>query len=158
MGMGHTEQLFPFESSSEAETRHLGRRFGGVLSKGDIVALVGDLGAGKTQFVKGVASHFGVDERDVSSPTFTIAHEYQPSVSKLDDDTIRLVHMDLYRLKNEEEVFGSGIEDYLHSGFICLIEWPERAGHLLPASTHIVKLSHLPRGKRLIEYRRAQPE
>ena len=144
--------LFPVKSTSEDETRSLGRQFGMTLSKGDVVALVGDLGAGKTQFVKGVASCFGIDEDQVSSPTFTIVHEYLAPASVAHSPRVPLYHMDLYRLKNDQEVFGAGVEEYLQSDGICLIEWPERAGHLLPEGTHVVSLKHLPEGKRLIEY------
>jgi tRNA threonylcarbamoyladenosine biosynthesis protein TsaE len=138
------EALFPFVSASEDETRELGRRFGAHLNQGDVVALIGDLGAGKTQFVKGIASAFGIAEEDVSSPTFTIAHEYRGSRT--------LYHMDLYRLSSESELLQAGIEDYINANGICLIEWPNRAEHLLPPHTHIVRLTHLPEEKRRIDY------
>jgi len=138
------EALFPFVSSSERDTRERGYRFGSKLRAGDVVALIGDLGAGKTQFAKGVARSMGIPEEDVSSPTFTIANEYK--------GRLPLYHMDLYRLASESELLQAGIEDYLNSEGVCLIEWPERAEHLLPSDTHIVQLTHLPGGKRQIQY------
>ncbi|NQV73034.1 tRNA (adenosine(37)-N6)-threonylcarbamoyltransferase complex ATPase subunit type 1 TsaE [bacterium] len=151
--MADVGRLFPVQTTSENETRKLGRQFGMALSKGDVVALVGDLGAGKTQFVKGIAACFGIDEHQVSSPTFTIVHEYHAPENAGHSPRVSLYHMDLYRLKTDQEIFGAGVEEYLQSDGICLIEWPERAGHLLPEGTHIVSLKHLPEGKRLIEYR-----
>ena len=156
--MGSIEQFFPFESTSEAETMDLGDRVGQLLESGAIVALIGDLGAGKTHLVKGIARAFGVAESDVSSPTFTIAHEYRsrqastvtlpgkPNHGKL------LYHMDLYRLNTESELFEAGIEEYLQSGDTCLIEWPEKAGYLLPESTHVLRLRHIANGNRRVEY------
>ncbi len=144
MSSSKKEDLFPFTSSSELETRSLGHRFGIFLQAGDVVALVGDLGAGKTQFVKGVAEAFKFPPEDVSSPTFTIVHEYRGSAA--------LYHMDLFRLKDETDLLQAGIEEYLTSGGISLIEWPQKAEHLLPAGTHIISITHQSEGKRLLEY------
>lgn len=147
MAAPNVEKLFPFESASEQQTRALGHQFGLGLQPGDVVALTGDLGAGKTQFVKGIAEAFYFPPEDVSSPTFTIANEY-------DCSSIVLYHMDLYRLTNEAELLHSGIEEYLNAGGICLVEWPRRAEHLLPERTHVVGITHLPDGKRKLEYAR----
>ena len=114
------------------------------LKQGQIVALLGELGAGKTQFVRGVVQAFGLSADVVSSPTFTIAHEYAGDTP--------IYHLDLYRLKNAAEVQQSGVEEYFHGEGICLIEWPERAEHLLPESTLILRFSHHPDGGRYIEY------
>ena len=130
-------------STSEEETRRLGSEFGAALGEGSIVALVGDLGAGKTQFVKGIATAHGIDPTSVSSPTFTIAHEYSAAIP--------IYHLDLYRLKGPEEVVRSGVEDYFDRGGICLIERPEKAEHLLPASTILIRIQHLGEDKRRIE-------
>ena len=141
--MSSPADLFPQTSSSEAETRALGKQFGARLAMGDVVALVGDLGAGKTQFVKGVAEAFGISPEDVSSPTFTIAHEY--------GGHIPLYHLDLYRLSGPAELQQSGVEEYFDMDGICLVEWPERAEHLLPERVQIIRLTHLQDGNRRIE-------
>lgn len=129
--------LFPFLSASEEETIEWGRKLGALLRPGDVVALVGDLGAGKTHFVKGIASAWGIETGSVSSPTFTIAQEYRG----LDSD-VALYHLDLYRLDSEKELLQAGIEEYVLGDGICVIEWPQKAESLLPASTHIVKIVH----------------
>lgn len=90
-----------------------------------VVLLNGDMGAGKTTFVGKVAEHFGI-ESEVSSPTFSIIQEYLSSSSE------RVIHMDLYRLKNAQEAEDIGVEDYLYSGDWCFIEWPDRLESLLP--------------------------
>ncbi len=146
MAATSSESMFPFDSSSEKQTRALGKQFGLGLRVGAVVALIGDLGAGKTQFVKGIAEAFGFPPEDVSSPTFTIAHEY--------DGSNVLYHMDLYRIASEAELHQAGIEEYLNAGGICLIEWPQRAEHLLPPGTHFVRITHQSDGKRRIEYSR----
>jgi len=142
--MSSPSRLFPQTSSSEAETRALGKEFGSDLSVGDVVALVGELGAGKTQFVKGVAEAFGVSPEDVSSPTFTIAHEYE--------GRIPVYHLDLYRLSGPAELQQSGVEEYFDMDGVCLVEWPERAEHLLPERVQVIRLTHLPGGSRRIEH------
>ena len=89
-----------------------------------IFVLNGDLGSGKTTFVKGFAKALNISE-DVSSPTFSIVHEYGFGNNKI-------YHFDLYRLKNEQDLFQIGFEEYVDSGAYVLIEWPEMAGNLLP--------------------------
>ena len=105
-------------TSSEEETEACGRELAESLAPGSVVALYGDLGAGKTAFVRGMALGLGVEE-SVSSPTFTIVNEYP--------GRIPLFHFDLYRLRDEGELFDIGWEDYLDRGGICALEWSERA-------------------------------
>jgi tRNA threonylcarbamoyladenosine biosynthesis protein TsaE len=95
-----------------------------MLRPGDVVALYGDLGAGKTAFVRGMARGMGLTAR-VSSPTFTIVNEYLGSVP--------LFHFDMYRLSDPEELFEIGWEDYLTRGGVCAVEWSENAGDEIPA-------------------------
>ena len=104
-------------SSCEEETEACGEELAGRLTPGDVVALYGDLGAGKTAFVRGLARGLGVREA-VSSPTFTIVNEYPGQVP--------LFHFDMYRLRDEQELFDIGWEDYLDRGGICALEWSER--------------------------------
>ena len=103
-------------SHSEAETEALGARLAEKLPGGAVVAMYGDLGAGKTAFVRGMARGMGLDCR-VSSPTFTIVNEY---LGKRE-----LIHFDMYRLSSADELFDIGWEDYLARGAVCAVEWSE---------------------------------
>ena len=103
-------------SHSEAETEALGARFAEKLPGGAVIAMYGDLGAGKTAFVRGMARGMGLNCR-VSSPTFTIVNEY------LGDR--ELIHFDMYRLSGADELFDIGWEDYLARGAVCAVEWSE---------------------------------
>lgn len=116
-----------FEVKSVEETWALAKQVAAELKPGDVVCLEGDLGAGKTTFTQGLAAALGVPGR-VNSPTFCIVQEHG-----------KLVHMDLYRLKGEDDVLSTGWEDYLADGAILVVEWPERAGSLIPENAlHIV--------------------
>ena len=114
-----------FEVGSVEETWSLARRLAAELKPGDIVCLEGDLGSGKTTFVQGLAAALGVAGR-VTSPTFCLVQEHGSSDGRL------LVHMDLYRLASEDDVLAIGWEDFLARGAILAVEWPERAGSLVP--------------------------
>ena len=103
-------------TKSEYETEDLGRRFAKELPGGSVVAMYGDLGAGKTAFVRGMARGMGLDCR-VSSPTFTIVNEYLGERE--------LIHFDMYRLGSADELFEIGWEDYLSRGAVCAVEWSE---------------------------------
>lgn len=94
------------------------------LSPGTVVALHGDLGAGKTTFVQGLGFALGL-RRPVTSPTFTLSTEYQTPAFKL-------VHMDLYRLSGPDDLLTIGYPEYLECGAVVAVEWPERAGDLIP--------------------------
>ena len=105
-----------FISTSESETEALGAKLAASLPGGSVVAMYGDLGAGKTAFVRGMARGMGLQTR-VSSPTFTIVNEY---LGKRD-----LIHFDMYRLSGADELFDIGWEDYLARGAVCAVEWSE---------------------------------
>ena len=105
-------------SRSAEETFRAGERLGDILNDGDIVALYGELGAGKTVFAKGIAAGLGITE-EVTSPTFTFLKEYEGKK--------KLFHFDLYRIEDEEELTNIGFFDYLQGGGVCVIEWPEKA-------------------------------
>ena len=115
-----------FISKSEHDTEELGRRFASGLPGGTVVAMYGDLGAGKTAFVRGMARGMGLDCR-VSSPTFTIVNEYLGQRE--------LIHFDMYRLSSADELFDIGWEDYLIRGGVCAVEWSERVTDALPEDT-----------------------
>lgn len=123
-----------FVSHSVEDTLRIGRAFGAELGEGSVVALVGDLGAGKTHFVKGLASAFGVDPSTVSSPTFTIAHVYH--------GTLDVHHLDCYRLEDEAELMRTGAHEVIGVEGIALIEWPQRIEALLPEETILVSIRH----------------
>ena len=112
-----------FISHSPAETEALGERFGRTVKPGQVIALSGDLGAGKTQFVRGLARGLGVPGR-VHSPTFTLVNEYGGG-------RLQLFHLDLYRLETAQQMLNAGIEDYLSPAGVAVIEWAER----LPATS-----------------------
>ena len=105
-----------FITTSESETEALGAKLAASLPGGSVVAMYGDLGAGKTAFVRGMARGMGLQVR-VSSPTFTIVNEY---LGQRD-----LIHFDMYRLSGADELFDIGWEDYLARGAVCAVEWSE---------------------------------
>ena len=107
-----------FISHSAAETESLGEQWGRQAKGGLIIALTGDLGAGKTQFVRGIARGLGITAR-VHSPTFTIVNEYT-------DGRLTLFHLDLYRLETPEEIRSAGIDEFLKTDGVAVIEWAER--------------------------------
>lgn len=107
-----------FISHSPADTESLGERFGRAARRGMVIALTGDLGAGKTQFVKGLARGLGVTAR-VQSPTFALVNEYGGG-------RLKLFHLDLYRLETKEQILSAGLEEYFSPDGISVIEWAER--------------------------------
>jgi tRNA threonylcarbamoyladenosine biosynthesis protein TsaE len=115
-----------FTTHSEAETVTAGREFARGLAAGAIVLLAGDLGAGKTAFVRGIAAGLGIAPDEVSSPTFTLIQEYRGG-------RLPLYHVDLYRLKTIE-VDDLGLDDLTLEGGVTAIEWPDRLPRALPGS------------------------
>jgi tRNA threonylcarbamoyladenosine biosynthesis protein TsaE len=111
-----------------------------------VFALEGPMGAGKTTFVHALCDEWGVKDV-VGSPTFSIINEYKTSGG----DTV--YHMDLYRLKDEEELIAAGVEDALYSGAVCLVEWPEKADTILPSDTVYLTLVPLGEKERLLKIR-----
>ena len=124
-----------FQVGSVEETWAVAKELAKELKSGDVVCLEGDLGAGKTTFTQGLAA------------TFCIVQEHQ-------SPDVLLVHMDLYRLHGEEDVEAIGWEDYLARGAIFVIEWPERAGSLIPPSARHVSFRRLGEEKRMISVSR----
>ncbi len=118
-------------SHNEAETEAAGARFAQTLPDGAVVALYGDLGAGKTAFVRGMARGMGLDVR-VSSPTFTIVNEYLGERE--------LYHFDMYRLGSAEELFDIGWEDYLARGGVCAVEWSENVEDAFEGDEIVVRI------------------
>ena len=114
-------------SASEQDTEALGRALVQRLQPGAVVAFTGDLGAGKTAFVRGMAQGLGIPQR-VTSPTFTIVNEYEGG-------RLPLFHFDMYRLRDADDLFDIGWEDYLTRGGVCAVEWSERVDDAMPADT-----------------------
>ncbi len=121
-------------SHSPEETEELGVRFAGALRPGDVVALEGDLGAGKTAFVRGVLRGMGYTGR-VTSPTFAIANEYETVHAAV-------VHCDMYRILDEDALYGLGFEEYLDGRRILLIEWSENIRYALPDKRKTVRITY----------------
>jgi len=117
--------MYNYVSHSEEETVKIARDLAENISKGDIIVLSGELGSGKTKFVEGFLSYFGL-ENEVSSPTFTILNEYTS------EDT-NIYHFDIYRLKDSDEFYNLGFFEYFDKG-ISLIEWGEMIENIIPKS------------------------
>jgi|SRR6056297_456277 len=113
-----------FTTYSPDETLECGKKFATELSPGDVVCLEGDLGAGKTHFVKGMAQAWGISSSEVHSPTYTLIHEYMGDLV--------LYHFDCYRMESPREALEIGAEEYFYGDGICVIEWPDRIRSLIP--------------------------
>ena len=119
---------------NEEETAAFGKSFAEGLAPGSVVALMGDLGAGKTTLTKYIAKGLGIGE-NISSPTFTIVCEY-------DSGRLPFYHFDVYRVYDEEELFEIGFDDYIHGKGVCVIEWADLIRDLLPENTVTINLSY----------------
>ena len=110
------------------DTERMGQILGGLLRPGDVVALFGELGSGKTVLVRGIAAGLGCLPSQVHSPSFTLVNEYvcRPR------DAWRMAHLDLYRIRSEEELPGIGWDEYVHSRHVVAVEWADRALRWLP--------------------------
>ena len=128
-------------TTNEKETETAGANFAKSLNSGSVVALYGDLGAGKTAFVRGMARGMGLDSR-VVSPTFTIVNEYSGEQE--------LFHFDMYRLSSGDELFDIGWEDYLSRGGICAVEWSENVEDAFDGTELIVRIEKQGATKRRI--------
>ena len=128
-------------TNSEAETEKAGEEFSKNLKGGTVVAMYGDLGAGKTAFVRGMARGMGLTCR-VSSPTFTIVNEYLGERE--------LIHFDMYRLKSSDELFDIGWEDYLDRGAVCAVEWSENVSDAFFGDELVVRIDKISDNQRKI--------
>ena len=132
---------------SEAETEQTGAQFAEKLPDGAVVAMYGDLGAGKTAFVRGMARGMGLKCR-VSSPTFTIVNEYLGERE--------LIHFDMYRLNSADELYDIGWEDYLSRGAVCAVEWSEKVLDAFTGEEYTVRIDKLDANSRKITIREGQ--
>lgn len=145
-----------FQIASAGEMRALGGRLARHLKAGDVVLLHGDLGAGKTTLVQGIAEGFGVVEA-VQSPTFTLVAEHEGRTQ--DGTGLKLYHLDLYRLTDPAELESFGYESYLQpADGISLIEWPERADSWLPDRFLLVRIDYAAEGARAVTLEAVPPE
>ena len=119
---------------NESETAAFGARLAEEIKPGTVIALTGDIGAGKTTLTKAIARGLGVTET-LTSPTFTIVQEYESG-------RMPVYHFDVYRVHDEDEMFELGFDDYLHGKGVCLIEWAELVEDLLPEGTCWLKLEY----------------
>lgn len=120
-------------TQSDAETIALGQKLGTHLEAGDMVALIGELGSGKTWFTKGLARGLGVGPKNVvTSPSFTLVNEY--------DGDVPFYHIDVYRLGSISEFLSAGLDEFLHQPGVCAMEWAERWPEILPENRVTVEL------------------
>lgn len=138
------QNTLDFISHSEAQTHRLGARLATLLTAGDVLALLGNLGTGKTRWAQGVCQGLEVTD-PVVSPTFTLVNEYR--------GRLPVYHIDLYRLTDGAEAATFGLEEYLYGNGVSLIEWADRALNFLPTDYLAVTLYHLDESKRRVVLR-----
>lgn len=137
-----------FISHSPAQTLRVGQRLGELLDHGDIVLLLGEFGVGKTQLTKGIAQGLGSDAV-VNSPSFVLINEYRAAAPR---GGFPIYHIDLYRIDDQAELAGIGLEDALAGDGVCVIEWAERAHDWLPDDRLAIHLRHLSETKRVLRF------
>ncbi len=135
------DTLLTLSLPDEAATRALGARLWPLLAAGDVVALAGDLGAGKTTLARGLIQRAMADDAPVPSPTFTLVQVYEPKAGPV------IWHFDLYRLSDAAELTELGWDEALAEG-VSLVEWPERAGDALPDTALRLELETVGSGRR----------
>jgi tRNA threonylcarbamoyladenosine biosynthesis protein TsaE len=130
-----------FHSKNMSQTQRLGRILGELAQPGDIFFLVGDLGSGKTCLTQGIARGMGIAAK-VISPTFILAREYR--------GRLPLFHIDLYRLDSTQEIADLALEQYLDGNGLCVVEWAEKAGDVLPYDNLLIQFEYLsPKQRRI---------
>jgi tRNA threonylcarbamoyladenosine biosynthesis protein TsaE len=129
-------KAYKITTDNPAQTQAIGERLAKLCKGGEIICLSGDLGAGKTTFVKGLARGLGIDEKKVNSPTFVIMNLY-------DEGRLPLYHFDFYRLEKPEEIGGVGYDEFLYGKGVAVIEWSERFGALMPPENLAIHLGHV---------------
>jgi len=134
---GPDDRAWSLSIATPEETAALAARVGAVADSGDVIALWGDLGAGKTTFCRALVHHLAGDDEEVPSPTFTLVQIYEPA------ETAPIWHFDLYRLNGPEDIWELGFDDALEDA-VSLIEWPERLGRQLPLRRLDVEIAFAP--------------
>jgi len=133
----NAQSCLAIRTSSEEQTIALGMHLAGLVRGGDVIAIDGELGAGKTRLVRGIAMGFGVPEGEIRSPTFALAHEYTVAAGRP-----RLVHVDAFRLTSPEELDSIGWDWYCAPDAMVVIEWAARVGDRIPAGAIRVRIEH----------------
>ncbi len=144
----NSPHVLDFVSHSVAQTMRVGQRLGELLQRGDVVALRGDLGAGKTHLIKGIVQGLGSTDM-VNSPSFVLINQYRAGARH---SGMPIYHADLYRIERPAELHGVGLEEALDGTGVCLIEWADRAEALLPDERLDVHLGHLSETKRVVRF------
>lgn len=140
------EKELLFKSASVDETMRFGKKLGMVLSSGDVIALVGELGAGKTTMVKGIVQGLGVtDKRVVKSPTFSLVHIYKGRVP--------IYHFDAYRLEDIQEMLNIGSDEMIYGNGVAIVEWADKVSGCLPKEYLKITLTAVSENERNIEIR-----
>ncbi len=132
-----------FQTKTFEETITLGEKIGQLLKAGDVIAMKGTLGAGKTTITKGIAKALGVEDT-ITSPTFCLISEYEGK-------KLPLYHMDVYRLDSEEDFLNLGVEEMLYGQGVCIVEWSEKVMRVLPKKTITLTLTPQEDGSRIVE-------
>ncbi len=132
---------FTFYSKNEDETKEFGKALAAFAKKGDVFALFGTLGMGKSVLARAFIQNF-IGDSEVPSPTFTLLQTYEAP-------DFEIFHFDLYRIKSAEEIFELGMEDALQGG-VCLIEWPEKMGAYLPKNVFKLEIAPFSNGRRIV--------
>lgn len=136
-----------FQTHCPEETQTIGKQIGASLKIGDVIALVGDLGAGKTCLTQGIARGIGIASHEVvNSPSYTLINEYAGEIP--------IYHIDLYRLQHHGEIVDLGLEEYLEGTGICIIEWADRMANLLPTNRIQITITWVDESTRRIELQR----
>lgn len=127
--------LLRVESHGLNDTLNLGERLGRAIKPGDVVAYFGPMGIGKTAFTHGLARGMGIDEKNVSSPTFSLVHEYN-------GNGLSLYHFDMYRIESWDDLYSTGYFDYLDSNAVLAVEWSENIENALPDNCIKILFEH----------------
>jgi tRNA threonylcarbamoyladenosine biosynthesis protein TsaE len=137
---------FSFTSHSPQQTIEFGQRFGSQLKGGEVIALVGPLGSGKTHLIKGIVKGLGAEDapNEVTSPTFVLVNEYTGSSTPLTTGRLDVFHIDAYRINSIPEFEQIGFDDYCYPGSVVLIEWADKIEQALTGINYIkIELAHL---------------
>jgi tRNA threonylcarbamoyladenosine biosynthesis protein TsaE len=132
-------------SHTPIETERIGACLGALLTRGDVVALAGELGTGKTTLVRGIAAGMGFEDGEVTSPSFTLINEYE--------GPLPLFHIDLYRLEDEKELLNIDFEEYMRGDGVVVIEWADKIHYVVPHESLWITLRYLDSEKREIVLR-----
>ena len=133
-----------FTSHTPQETERIGELLGSVLTRGDIIALAGELGTGKTTLVRGVARGMGIEGAEVASPSFTLVNEYE--------GPLPLYHIDLYRLDDEGDLLAIDYDEYIRGDGVVVIEWADRIPRAVPPEALWITLQYLDAERREIAF------